>query len=145
MEELKPELVAHIVFAARRLNADGDIREALRDMSDDDVGQEPVSLDEARIGETKRKEHERDPVFQDIKGMIEDLPVDAQCELIALAWMGRDDGLVDDWNELLTMAQDRHSDHTAEYLIAMPLLGDYLDYGLEAFGHQLEDFEDEHG
>ena len=142
MEELKPEQVAHIVFAARRLNVDDDIREALREM-DDDEPSEPVSYDEARIGEGKRGVSDRDPVFVDIKGLIEDLPEEAQCELIALAWLGRGDGNQDDWEELVSMAQDRRTDHTAAYLMAMPLLSEYLDDGLSAFGFQLEDFEDE--
>ena len=145
MEELKPERVARIALAAHRLEADDNIREALREMAESEGGGEPVSLDEARIGETRHKEHEHDPVSQDVKVLIDELSEEGQVELIALAWMGREDASVDEWDELLSLAEDRHSNHTADYLINMPLFGEYLEYALEEFGFELEDFEDEQG
>ncbi|MEQ9350842.1 MAG: DUF3775 domain-containing protein, partial [Alphaproteobacteria bacterium] len=44
-----------------------------------------------------------------------------------------------EWAEALTLARDRHNDHTATYLLGMPLLADYLEEGLAAFGRACSD------
>lgn len=85
-----------------------------------------------------------DPTYQELVEAIEDLNVDEQCRLVALAWIGR--GTYDraDWTEALAAATDGHTEHTALYLTGMPLLGDYLEEGLAAFGMSCLDFEKGH-
>jgi hypothetical protein len=41
-------------------------------------------------------------------------------------------------------ARDRHNEHTAEYLLGMPLVADYLQQGLDALSISCEDIEKEH-
>ena len=91
------------------------------------------------------EENEHDPVYQEISGVIDDLSVEEQCELIALVWLGRGDATADEFQELIRLARERRSDHTAAYLLAIPLLAEYLGDALEQFGISVEDFEDGHG
>jgi len=39
-----------------------------------------------------------------------------------------------DWDELRREAERGHNRHTARYLLGEPLLGDFLEEGLAAFG-----------
>ncbi len=78
-----------------------------------------------------------DPVYGELKDMINDLNVDEQVELVALAWVGRGTYGADEWDSALEEAQRAHNRRTAEYLLGMPLLADYLAEGLAAFGESV--------
>ncbi|MEQ8369420.1 MAG: DUF3775 domain-containing protein [Alphaproteobacteria bacterium] len=80
-----------------------------------------------------------DATFEVLKTFIDGLNRDQQCELVGLAWLGRGDFERSEWAEALTLARDRHNDHTATYLLGMPLLADYLEEGLAAFGRACSD------
>lgn len=41
---------------------------------------------------------------------------------------------MEDWDEALAIAGDEAAGSTARYLMGMPLLADYLEEGLAAFG-----------
>ena len=75
-----------------------------------------------------------DSTVEELKDAIAQLNIDEQCQLVALAWVGRGDYTKDEWREAVRIAAQRHTEHTAEYLIGMPLLGEYLEAGLDAFG-----------
>ena len=47
-----------------------------------------------------------------------------------------------EWNEALETARIEHPKRAAEYLLDLPLPGDYLGEGLEAFGESCTDFND---
>jgi len=74
--------------------------------------------------------------------MIRGLNEDEQIDLVALAWLGRGDGDLDDWQDLRAEAARAHNKRTAEYLLGMPLLGDYLEEALSQFGHSTEEFDE---
>ena len=74
--------------------------------------------------------------------MIRGLNEDEQIDLVALAWLGRGDGDLDNWQDLHAEAARAHNKRTAEYLLGMPLLGDYLEEALSQFGHSTEEFEE---
>ena len=82
-----------------------------------------------------------DPSFDEIKALIDELNWDHQCELVALAWVGRGDYGRSDWDDALQTANERHNERTAKYLLGMPLLADYLEEGLAQFDLSCEDFE----
>ncbi len=76
-----------------------------------------------------------DPAYDDVKRIIDDLNEDAQIELVALAWMGRGDyNGMEEWPEAMREARARHNESTAEYLLGMPMVSDYLEQGLEQIG-----------
>ncbi len=62
-------------------------------------------------------------------------------ELTALTWLGRGDGDLDDWDDVRMEAARARNKRTAEYLLGIPLLGDYLEEALSQFGHFPEEFE----
>jgi hypothetical protein len=63
-----------------------------------------------------------DPVLEELQSLISDLSVDAQIDLVALMWLGRDDQSADDWQSVRQQATDAHKEHTADYLCGTPLL-----------------------
>lgn len=85
-----------------------------------------------------------DATEDELTGFINDLNVDEQVDLVALAWLGRDDeNTIDDWADIRKEAARAHNKHTANYLLGMPQLGDYLAGGLEQFGIDFEEIERE--
>jgi hypothetical protein len=82
-----------------------------------------------------------DPVAQELRGFIAAMTEDEQVDLVALAWLGRGDGTIDDWDELRAEAARAHNNRTASYLLGMPLLADHLEEGLSQFGRSCEEFE----
>ena len=66
---------------------------------------------------------------------------DEQIDLVALAWLGRGDGELENWDDLRGEASRAHNDRTADYLLGMPLLADYLEEGLSQFGESCADNE----
>lgn len=82
-----------------------------------------------------------DPVAAELREAIEELNEDAQAELVAMTWVGREDFSVEEWDEALAAAKERHTASTADYLLGMPLLGDLLEEGFVALGYSCEDYE----
>ena len=87
------------------------------------------------------EDHPDDPVVAELTGFINALSEDEQIDLVALSWLGRGDGTIDDWDDLRAEATRAHNKRTAAYLLGMPTLGDYLEDGLSAFGRSCEEFE----
>jgi hypothetical protein len=80
--------------------------------------------------------------LSELSGFIQDLNVDEQIDLVALMWLGRGDGDLDNWEDLRAEALRAHNDRTASYLIETPMLADYLEEALSQFGKSPEDFEE---
>ena len=70
-----------------------------------------------------------DPAELEFQTLIEDLPDDAQSDLVALMWLGRGDGA---WPDLRDMAKERRETPAFSYLRATPLVAEYLADGLSA-------------
>ena len=96
-----------------------------------DDGQTDVLLDKAD-----------DPVREELLGAIRGLNDDERIRLVALAWLGRGTYALDEWKEAIAMAKSEHSRRTAEYLLGLPLLGDYLEDGLAMFDEGIVDDAD---
>ncbi len=85
-----------------------------------------------------------DSVQQELVSFISNLTEDEQIDLVALAWLGRDDNTLEDWPSVREEAAGSHRSRrggTARYLLGMPLLADYLEEGLTMFGKSCEQFE----
>jgi Protein of unknown function (DUF3775) len=85
------------------------------------------------------EDHRDDPVVQEIAATIFAMSQDEQIDLVTLAWLGRGDGSIEDWDELRAEATRAHNKRTASYLLAIPLLADYLDEALSELGHSCDE------
>jgi Protein of unknown function (DUF3775) len=81
------------------------------------------------------------PTAQELRDALDGLNIDEREELLALLWLGRGDYDAQSWGEALRQARDTRTTTETDYLLGTPLLGDYLEEGVEALGLSLEDFE----
>mgnify|MGYP005837138293 FL=1 len=79
-------------------------------------------------------EEEGDTIAEELRDAISEMNEDEQAALIALAWIGRGEFDVSEWDEAVRTAKERNLRNAEDYLVGMPLLGDYLEEGLSAFG-----------
>jgi Protein of unknown function (DUF3775) len=79
------------------------------------------------------------PSYAEAKAFIDTLSEDEQIDLVTLAWVGRDDNTIADWNDLREEATRAHNERTADYLLGMPLLADQLEEALEQLGLSCEE------
>lgn len=127
---ISAEKVAAIIAKARQF----DVKDVVTD-----PGSASNASDDAML--SVLEDHSDDPVRAELTAIIRGLNEDEQVDLVALAWLGRGDGDIDDWADLHAEASRAHNKTTAEYLLGTPLLGDLLEEGLAQFGHSLEEFE----
>jgi uncharacterized protein DUF3775 len=80
------------------------------------------------------EDHKDDPVVQELTAVINAMSVDEQVDLVALTWLGRGDGNIEDWADLRAEATRAHNRRTTAYLLGMPLLADHLDDAISQFG-----------
>jgi hypothetical protein len=84
-----------------------------------------------------------DSTLAELKEFIQDLNEDEQMSLVALVWIGRGSFGPEELDEALDTARAEHTNRTADYLLGMPLLSDYLEEGLDRLGYSVEDAEDD--
>ena len=127
---ISAEKVAQILAKARQF----DVKDVV---TDPDPGSN--ASDDAMV--SVLEDHADDPVRTELTAIIRGLNQDEQIDLVALAWLGRGDGDLDIWDDIRAEASRAHNRRTAEYLLGMPLLGDYLEEALAQLGHCSEEFE----
>jgi hypothetical protein len=71
---------------------------------------------------------------EELRELLNDLNVDEAAELIALVWIGRGDYDAAEWADVVSEARQRGHKRIANYLLRMPMLGEWLEDGLEAIG-----------
>ncbi len=128
-----PETVCFLIVKAREFDVKVD-------PTDEDSGSNAADDDEIDVLEDRRD----DPTYAEIMGMFEALNEDELSDLVAIAWIGRGDFDVEDWEDAKEQARQRGTKGTAEYLLGTPLLGDYLESGFNDLGYSCEDVEEEH-
>jgi hypothetical protein len=125
---ISPEKVCYIILKAREFDA----KDVVTDPED---ASNPT--DDAMI--SVLEDHRDDPVVQEIAAAIFAMTEDERVDLVALAWLGRGDGSLEDWDGLRAEAQRAHNKRTASYLLGMPLLPDYLADGLAQFDRSCDE------
>lgn len=128
MLDIDPEKVRQIIDRARMFDA----KEAV---SDPESGSNPSDDMMADILE----DLDGDATAAELAECIRGLDEDEQINLVALAWIGRGTYDACEWNDAVAEARRAHNARTAEYLLSLPKLGDYLEEGLSA----IEDQDDE--
>jgi hypothetical protein len=127
---ISPEKVCFIIIKAKEFDAKDEVTEP-------DPGSNPSDDMDIEVLE----EHVDDPVVEELTSLINSLSEDEQIDLVALAWLGRDDYSAEDWSTVREEAARAHNQRTAEYLLGMPLVGDFLEEGLSMLGYSCEEFE----
>jgi hypothetical protein len=122
---INPDKVCHIIVKARAFDA----KEA---DSDPDSGSN--AADDGMTDVLEDLPDDVDATRLELLEFIRALDEDEQIDLVALAWVGRGTYEISEWREALSVARNEHNKRTAEYLLKLPLLGDYLEEGLAAFG-----------
>jgi hypothetical protein len=124
---ISPDKVCFIIVKAR----DFDVKDVVTDPDDSSNATDDAML-------SVLEDHKDDPVVQEISAAIFGMTEDEQIDLVTLAWLGRGDGTIEDWDELRAEAARAHNKRTAAYLLGMPLLPDHLEEGLAQFGMSCE-------
>lgn len=128
---ISPDTVRMLVLKAKAVSAD--ISDDYEDGHDREVEYDG-DLHDNHHHDGLQEEEAGDLTAAELKELIEDLNVDEAAELVALAWIGRGDFGPDEWTDAVNEARQRGNKKTASYLMGMPMLGDWLEDGLEALG-----------
>ena len=127
---ISSESVCFIIVKAREFDAQDVV-------TDPDSGSNATDDRMASVLEA----HSDDLTQKELGAFINALSDEEQADLVALLWLGRGDGTLDDWDDLRDEAQRQHNNRTAAYLLGEPLLSDHLEEGISQFGFSCEDFE----
>jgi Protein of unknown function (DUF3775) len=127
---ISSEKVCFIIVKAREF----DVKDAV---TEPDPGSNAADDGEVAVLE----DHADDPVQQELTAFIDALSEDEQIDLVALAWLGRDDYEASDWASVRDEAAREHNRRTASYLLGMPLLADFLEEGLSMLGRSCDEVE----
>ena len=125
---ISPEKLGFIITKAREF----DVKDVVTD-----PGDSSNATDDAML--SVLEDHPDDPVAQELAGFIRALSEDEQIDLVALTWLGRGSGGVEDWADLRAEASRAHNRRTASYLLGMPLLSNHLEDALSQFGLSYEE------
>ena len=115
---ISPEKVCFLIVKFREYDAKDGVTEP-------DPGSNPADDGGVAVLE----DHPEDPVAEELSSFIRALSEDEQIDLVALAWLGRDDYSADDWAAVREEAARAHNTRTVRYLLGTPLVGDFLEIG----------------
>lgn len=127
---ISPEKVCFILLKAREYDVKVEPNESDPGSNPSDSGVQEILEDYAD-----------DATAAELRTAIDDLNDDEIVDLIALTWVGRGDFGKEGWPEARALARERHRRHSADYLMGMPQLGDYLEEGLSTLGYSCADYE----
>ncbi|MCR4268250.1 DUF3775 domain-containing protein [Nitratireductor sp. ZSWI3] len=80
------------------------------------------------------EEETEDLTEEEFRELVSDLNVDEAAELVAIAWIGRGDYEPGEWADAVNDARQYGNKRVASYLLGMPMLGNWLEGGLDAIG-----------
>ncbi|MGQ2907144.1 MAG: DUF3775 domain-containing protein [Aliihoeflea sp.] len=128
---IDPETVRQFVLKARAISA------ALND--EYDAGHEhEVELDDQsrdrHAHDGLAEEEEQNLTASELRALIEDLNVDEAADLLAIMFIGRGDFDAREWDQAVAEARPRINKRVSTYLLGMPMLGEWLEEGLEKIG-----------
>jgi hypothetical protein len=125
---ISSEKVCYLVVKAREF----DVKVAPEWLDD---GSNPTDDGMMRILE----DYKDDPTLLELRSYLRALNDDELEDLIALTLLGRGDYTIDEWEDLMSEAEELRESHPVRYLIGIPLLGDYLEDALSEFGLSCSD------
>lgn len=125
MLEINPDTVCFLIDKAHEFHAKEQV--VLPDVPDspsEDWGQQALA------------DHQGDLTLQEFKTTFDNLEPDQQQVVVALMWLGRGEFETDEWESALEEARLEWNENTADYLLAHPLLADYLGEGMDLLGYR---------
>lgn len=125
--DINPEPLSQIILLAHEYD------EGLPQNEED--GEEPASVDD--VDEEFAEEHANDPAYQNLKSALDSLRRDELTAVVALVWIGRGTYDKEELEDALEEAGDLDPERMADYLIGTPLLGEYLEEGMDRLGIEL--------
>ncbi len=130
MPEIATDKVCFIVAKSRELLAE-------------DVGVKPDASNSTDDGFAAILTDAGDrPARLELVEFIDALDADERDALVALTWIGRGDFERADWRAAVKSASEREEGNTAQYLMGIPLLPDYLLDALSDFDQSCRGFEE---
>ena len=150
-------MLSNLSFSFREMPVSGSNAMAGLEISPTKVGFVIVKAREydAKVGawdDDPTSDHDAESILEDFKddatvaeltGFIRELNVDEQASLVALAWIGRGSFSAEELEDAIATARSQQNKRTAEYLLGIPLLSDYLEEGLDQLGYSVVDAEDD--
>ncbi len=128
MLALNPDIVCAVIAKSRQFQ----VKETAS-VSDGDFGPEDDVVSQVMADDRD------DLSSQEAGELIDDLEPDQQASLVALMWIGRGDFSADEWDDAYAEAQDNWNSRTSAYLMATPMVADYLSEGLAEMGYSCEE------
>lgn len=128
---ISQEKVAYVIIKAREFDAKVD------------AWNDPSDVQENDPSDAILENYANDPVRREAATFISELNVDEQVELVAIAWLGRGTFEVEEFDEARNTAREERVNSTADYLLGLPLLADYLADGLDKLGYSVEAAEED--
>lgn len=122
--------VCHIIVKARVWDAK---------QADDDPDSGSNAADDG-MADVLEDDPESDATYSELVAFMRALDIEEQINLVALAWVGRGTYELSEWQQALETARSEHNNRTAEYLLGLPMLGDYLEEGLAVFSESCDEF-----
>jgi hypothetical protein len=127
MPEINPAKVCFVIEKSRELQSE-------------DVGAETDASSAADDDERAVMAGANASIRRELVEFIKELDVDEGVALVALTWIGRGDFDAEEWQGAVDAAIERREGPTWKYLLGIPLLPDYLEDALSAFGRSCEGF-----
>lgn len=127
MLDVNPETVCRLIELARVFHAQEEV--VIPEEPEDLGGDYPAQILASHSGDT---------TLEEFRNIISDLEPDQQQQVVALLWLGRGDFSLEEWSEALEEAADNWNEATADYLVAHPMLPDYLSEGLDQHGYSCD-------
>ena len=127
MLDLNPEIVCNIITKARVIGIEDDL-----------MPEEPTNPGDFDWTGALA-DYQSDLTYVELKSLINDLEPDQQITLTALMYIGRGDYDLEEWSLACDEARKIPLESRADYLIAKPLLADYLEEALAKFGYSCEE------
>ncbi len=128
MPDINTEKVCYVIVKARELEAEDEGLEGDASNASDDKFVSVMTEDAYTA------------VRAELAAFIDAMDEDEQCELVALAWIGRGQFTAEEWGVAVAEARAARERATSQYLLEMPLLASHLESGLAEFGESCEGF-----
>jgi len=127
MLEINPQIVCRLIELARVFHAQEEV--VIPEEPENPGGDWPTQILASHAG---------DSILEEFRVIVADLEPDQQQQVVALLWLGRDDFSLEEWSDAVKQAAEDWNENTADYLVAHPLLADYLTEGLDLHGYDCE-------